>query len=123
LHGIRPYHMGVGLLETHRTHPSAKADLVADLQREANEVANQRIDNVKLALNGRNFVKRGANVDTAALLRSVPGGNVFMNDPEKDVVIQRAPDVTASSYQEQNLLNLDFDEILGAFSPSSVQAN
>lgn len=121
--GHRPYTMGQALIEVHRAYPSAKVELAEDLQREANEIANQRIDNVKLAMNGRLFVKAGANVDLAALLRHTPGGAVVMTNPETDVKVERPADVTASSYQEQDRLNVDFDEIAGNFSTSSVQTN
>jgi hypothetical protein len=121
--GHRPYVMGKALIEAHRAYASAKVELGEDLQREANEIANQRLDNVKLAMNGRIFVKAGANVDLPALLRHTPGGAVMMTNPETDVKVERAADVTASSYQEQDRVNNDFDEIAGSFSPSSIQSN
>jgi hypothetical protein len=65
-----------------------------DLQGELNEVRNLRLDNVKLAMNKRYFVKRGAQVDLRSLTRSTPGGVTLMNDPAKDVVINEVKDVT-----------------------------
>ena len=46
-----------------------------------------------------------------------------MNDPEKDVRVISTPDVTGSSFQEQDRFNLDFDEVAGTFSTSSVASN
>lgn len=122
-HGRRPFVVGCSVLETHRTYPSSEPKLTRDLTVEINELANQRIDNVKLVLNKRFFVARNKQVDLRSLMRTVPGGAVLMNDPHTDVRIVETPDVTSSSYSEQDRLNLDFDDITGNFSTSSVQSN
>ncbi len=121
-HG-RPYTMGFAVLETHKIYPSGKVHLGAQLQNEVNDVTNLRLDNVKLAINGRNFVKRGRRVDLNALRRSAPSSTVLMDDPEKDVVMVRAPDVTSSSFQEQDRLSIEYDDLLGNFTQTSVQSN
>ena len=74
------------------------AILVKPLQEEANDLQNQRMDNVKLVLNKRWFAKRGKNVDLPALVRNVPGRVVLMDDPAADVVENNWPDVTSSSF-------------------------
>jgi hypothetical protein len=122
-HGRRPYVMGVSILETHKPMPSSVPKLVEGLQAETNEIANQRLDNVKFVLNKRWFAKRGKNVDLPSLVRNVPGGITMMDDPEGDVKEVNWPDVTASAYKEQELLNVDFDELIGNFSPNSVRQN
>ena len=94
-----------------------------DLQTAANDIANQRSDNVQLVLNKRYHIRRSANIDINALKRSVPGGSVMMDDPVQDVQIVNTPDVTASSYEEQDRLNVDFDDIAGTFSQATVQTN
>lgn len=119
-HGIRPLEMGCAIIETHRTYPSGVPHLVEGLQKEANEVANQRLDNVKLVLNKHFIVKRGAQVDLRSLVRNVPGGITMATDPTGDVKEMTFNDVTSSSYQEQNLLNLDFDGIGGDFNPAQI---
>ena len=48
---------------------------------------------------------------------------MLVSDPATDIVWDRPPDVTASAYAEQDRINLDFDELVGDFSNSSVQAN
>jgi hypothetical protein len=119
-HGKRDYVMGCCILETHITNPSGVYDLGKELQSEVNEVANQRLDNVKLVMNKRYFVKRGKNVDIASILRNVPGGATLMDDPENDVKESAFTDVTQSSYQEQDRLNTDFDELVGNFNAQSL---
>lgn len=120
-HGQRPFTLGFSNIETHKNYPAGDNELAGGLQQEINDVANQRLDNVKLVLNKRYFVKRGSQVDLEALIRNVPGGGVMMNDPEKDVNIVNTPDVTGSSYQEQDRLSVEMDELVGGFSQSSVQ--
>lgn len=122
LHGKRPYEMGCFILEAHRIMPSGVYQLSKGLQDEANEVANSRLDNVKFSLNKKWFAKRGRDVDVAGLVRNVPGGVVMMDDPEKDVREISWPDVTQSAYEEQNRINLDFDELVGNFNPAGLMA-
>lgn len=122
-HGMRPYVLGSFIIETHKVLPSSIPELTEGLQAEANEVANQRLDNVKFVLNKRWIVARGKNVDLASIVRNVPGAVTMADDPEKDIKEVNWPDVTASSYQEQDRLNVDFDELAGNFSPASIQQN
>jgi hypothetical protein len=122
-HGRRPYVIGFAVLETHRPYPSSPVALVKDIQGELNDNANQRSDNVKFAMNKRYFVKRTAQVDLRSLQRNVPSSTTLMNDIEKDVRVVETHDVTASAYQEQDRLNLDFDDLAGSFSQASIQAN
>lgn len=121
-HGQRPFAFGRLTIETHKVYPDSKIELGSETQTEINEVANQRLDNVKLVLNKRWLVKSGRNVDTASLHRNVPGGVTLVTDPT-DVQEINWPDVTASSFNEHDRLKLDFDNIMGSFNPSSVQSN
>lgn len=121
-HGRRPYVMGYSMIETHKTYPDGPVGVTKDVQAEMNENVNQRMDNVKFAMNKRYFYKRGAQVDLRSLMRNVPGSATGMNNLD-DVKVLETQDVTSSAYQEQDRLNLDFDDIAGSFSPSSIQAN
>jgi hypothetical protein len=123
LHGRRPYVMGFCQVEAHRLYPSGVSRLGRNIQAEINENANQRSDNVKFAMNKRYFVKRGKRVDLRSLIRNVPSSVTLMDDPEGDVKVQETQDVTSSAYAEQDRLNLDFDDVVGTFSQSSVQSN
>lgn len=122
-HGKRPYVMGCCILETHKTYPTSVPALGKNLQDEANEVANQRIDNVKFVLNKKFLVKRGNEADLPGLVRNVPGGVVLMNDPQTDVKELSWPDVTASAYEEQSRIDNDMNDLLGNFSAGQVMAD
>lgn len=121
LAGERPFTLGFSNIEAHKNYPAGDNELASPLQLEINEVANQRLDNVKLALNKRYYVRRGSQVDLDALIRNVPGGGVMMNDPEKDIKTVDTRDVTASSYREQEMLSSEMDELVGGFNPAGGQ--
>lgn len=118
--GERPFVVGFSTIEAHRNYPDGDVAQSAPIQAEINDIANQRLDNVKLVLNKRYFVRRGSQIDLDALMRNVPGGGVMVNDPEKDVNVIPTPDVTGSSYQEQDRLSSDFDELVGSFNQSTI---
>lgn len=121
-HGIRPFVMGVAVIETHKIIPSGMAELGDGLQKEANEIVNQRLDNVKLVLNKRWIVKRGSQVDLKSLVRNVAGSVTLANEVS-DVQEINWPDVTSSAFAEQDRINVDYDELLGNFSSGSVMTN
>lgn len=122
-HGKRPYVIGYAVLETHKALKTGLPMLTKPLQMESTEIANQRLDNVKFVLNKRWIVARGRQVDVQSLVRNVPGGVTLATDPRNDVQESSWPDVTSSSYVEQDRLNSDFDELAGNFSPSTKVAN
>jgi hypothetical protein len=122
-HGRRPFEVGISTIESHKAIPASKNEMVSSIQESINKLTNQRFDNVDLVLNKRYFLRRGQNIDTPALMRNVPGGGVYMDDPATDVKIVTTPDVTSSSYEEQNRLSNEMDEVGGNFSPSSIQSN
>lgn len=121
-HGKRPFVAGYCVLETHKNYPVGASNLGANIQDEINEVTNQRLDNVKFALNKQYWVKRNKQVDIRALTRNVPGGVTLLQDLD-DARVVETNDVTASSYNEHDRLNLDFDDVTGVFSGSSVASN
>jgi len=120
--GERPYVMGFSIIETHKNYPAGDTELGAPVQKELNEVINQRLDNVKFVLNKGWFVQPGAMVDIKSLRRNVPGG-ITMADSQDSVWPKEMSDVTSSAFQEQDRLNADFDEVVGNFSSGSVQTN
>ena len=121
-HGERPVTMGYGVIETHKIMPDSLAELGSPLQKELNENANQRSDNVKLVMNKRWKVIRGSAVNPKHLTRNVPGDVVFVDD-HADIESEEFHDVTGSAYAEQDRLNVDFDELVGMFSPSTINTN
>lgn len=122
-HGRRPIVMGYSNIEAHKTYPAAHTQMIEGLQEATNDVQNQRFDNVQLVLNKRYLLRRGQAIDTQALMRNVPGGAVVTQDPERDIKVLETSDVTASSYQEQDRIDVQLDELMGAFSQSSVSNN
>ncbi len=121
--GVRQYVLGFSVIETHRQYPSGIPRMGRDLQIETNDIANQRIDNVRFAMNKRYFVTRNKQVDVRSLTRNVPGSVTLMQDTEKDVKVLETQDVTASAYKEQDRLNLDFDDVAGGSANSTVASN
>lgn len=122
-HGVRPYVMGVAQIESHKIYPQSPTEMGGHVQSEINEVANQRLDNVKLVLNKRYIVKRGAQVDLKSLVRNVPASVTMANSVTDDVREIEFNDVTSSSYQEHDRLNVEYDELVGNFSQGSVMTN
>lgn len=121
--GERPYVMGYSIIETHKSYPVGLNELSATLQEDANDINNQRRDNVTLILNKRYFARRTANIDYRSLTRNVPGSVTLVDDIDQDIKWDSPGEVTGSSYQEQDRISMDYDELAGAFSPGSVMAN
>lgn len=121
--GRPPVTVGFCVLETHKAIKSSAIHLGSELQRESNEIANQRGDNVKFVLNKRWKVRRGANVDVESIVRNVPGGVTMVNDVDKDMQAVEWNDVTQSAYAEQDRLNYDYDSVTGNIDQASVQPN
>ena len=122
LHGERPYVVGFVVLETHKSYPASKVELTKDLQRAANDDWNLRFDAVKLNLNPRQFIKQGASIDPTDVKTFMPGKVIMVKDPTTDIVWDRPPGPDQSSYLEQDRINMDFDELAGSFSPSTMAA-
>jgi len=123
LAGVRPIAAGFSVIETHKFLPSSATELIASVQASVNDIANLRIDNVRLALNKRYIIRRGAVVDLEALMRSVPGGGIMTENVEQDIKVIETRDVTSSSYKEQERLDTEADDVSGAFRGGSIQNN
>lgn len=121
-HG-NPFRVGYSWIEAFNPLPDSMVYVGRDLQAKTNDVDNQRFDNVKLVLNKRYFIRRSAQINTAQLYRSVPGGSVTMNDPMQDIRTDDTRDVTGSAYAEQGRVDVDFDELTGSFSQSTMASN
>lgn len=119
-HGKRPYVVGQCVIETHKNYPIGITGLTEQTQQILNTTTNQRLDNVEKVLNKRWMVNRNGQVDTEALRM---GQETILLNKMDDVKEISFSDITASSYQEQDRLSLDFDEIGGNFSANSVQSN
>lgn len=120
--GERPYSLGVSSLESHRIFPMAPVEAWQPLQQEINDLANLRLDQVKQNVSPITFVKRGRQVDLAALQRRGPNTTILRTDKD-DVEFDRPPEVPSSAYAEMERLNVDFDDQAGQFNSGSVQTN
>ncbi len=118
----RPFAFGSSAIEAHRLYPSGLPKLGAETQDEINNVANLRNDSVTLSMMGRYFYRRGQGVDLRTLLGGTPGSVVGMANIN-DVKWERPADVTSAAYEEQDRLSLDFDDVTGTMSQSSVMSN
>jgi hypothetical protein len=121
--GERPYVVGFGALETHQPLPMSPVESWQPLQQEANDVANLRLDQMKQVVNPSKKVKRGRQVDLNAVNAMGQDTVLMLQDPEKDVMWDRPPDVPASAFAEANYIASDFDELAGNFATSSVMQN
>ena len=117
-----PVVVGFSIIEAHKAYKSSVSSLERQTQAELNDNANLRMDNVKLGLQKRYFVKKSKGVDLRSLTRNIPGSVTMMTDLN-DVKVVTTDLQTGTSYQEQDRLNLDFDDLAGTFSGSSVQSN
>jgi len=119
----RPYVMGMSTIETHKVYPAGLVELGRPVQEEINDIANLRIDNIRHVISPRYFIKKGTSLDARSLMRNIAGGITSMEDPKNDVLIRQIADTTASSFQEQDRLSVEFDELVGTFNQSSVTSN
>lgn len=120
--GERPYVIGLGALETHRPIPMSPAESWQQLQQEANDLTNLRLDQMKQVVTPVTKVRRGRQVDLEQVLRRGQDTVLMLTDME-DVEFDRPPDVPPSAMNESNILNNDFDELAGVFSQGSVATN
>lgn len=115
----RPYAMGITNLEAHRNYPAAKLEILRDLQAQANDTANLRLDALKLSLQPRVKVKTGTTVgNNLADLRVFMPGKAIQVTSMEDFEWDKPPDVSQASFYEQDRINADIDELSGAASQS-----
>jgi len=120
--GERPITMGVVNFEALVAFPRSKINLTAAIQHETNDLANLRIDGLRLTLQPRMKARAGRVTNPEAMRRVDPGEPFWVRDMA-DVEWDKAPPVDAAAYAEQDRLNNDFDELSGNFSSSSVMTN
>lgn len=121
--GERPMTIGFFIMETHIAVPPSVPHLAKGVQKEINDLANVRLDNLHLVTNKRYLVQRGTQVDIKSLTRNAPASVTMVNDVDKDVRELEFNDINPGAFAEQDRLNVDHDELVGNFSQSSVQTN
>jgi hypothetical protein len=84
-------------------------------QERINKIVNQRLDNVDLVLNKQGFYNKfDTAINTKKLQISKPGQWHAVSDVNGSIKWMDTPDVTASSYREEELAKNDFREATGA---------
>jgi hypothetical protein len=87
-------------------------------QERLNKLVNQRLDNVDLVLNKQGFYNGNDTlINTKKLQVSEPGRWHKVSDTVNSIRWMDTPDVTASSYKEEELAKADFRESTGATIP------
>jgi hypothetical protein len=120
--GDRPYVLGVGALETHKTHPMSPVESWQPLQQEMNEITNLALDAQKMSISPITKIMRGRNIDWKQVQGRGPDAMIMVDEPD-DVTFEKAPGATGTEQIQLNTLNVDFDELSGTFSQGSVQTN
>jgi len=120
--GERPYVLGRGEMEPHKTHPMAPVESWQMAQMEINDITNLTLDALKMAISPITKIRRGRGVDLKAVQNRGPDAAVMVQDLD-DVTFDRAPDPSSNGMNYINVLSNDFDELAGVFSGSSVQSN
>lgn len=124
--GKRDYVIGKMEIETDKAYPAGPVELMAPLQKSLNELKNARYENVRQILNRRYLYRAGNQVDVRALSRNIPGGLIGVNAPgdlSTHVKPLETQDVTSSSYQEEDRLNLTMDDLTGSTFGNTVNSN
>jgi hypothetical protein len=109
--GFKPFLKSCYITKPFKFYGVGVPELVAPLQLELNAKRNDRINNVNIILNKMWLVQRGM-VDDLKQLKSTAGGLVICNDIN-GVKPMDMPDVTSSSYQEENLIKVDIANATG----------
>lgn len=84
---------------------------IETLQKELNDMRNQRMDNASLILNRMWLVQNGANVDEDELVSDV--GGVIHTDKIEGVQALYPPEIPNSSYREETLIKADIQQTTG----------
>lgn len=121
--GYRPYVIGSSMIEAHNPYNVGTVTLMGQVQDEINDTSNLRIDAGKMMASGRMFVKRNTTVDMHALARFSPGAVVELDNPATDVKWDHPSGDISGTFEEQQLLNTELDDLVGNFSQGSVQNN
>jgi hypothetical protein len=84
-------------------------------QERVNKIVNQRLDNVDLVLNKQGcYDGNDPILNVAKLKQSIPGQWHKVSDTSRSLQVWEFPDVTQSSYREEEIAKQDFRESTGA---------
>lgn len=120
--GERPIIIGYGSLEAHKIFPMAPAESWQQLQIEANDLANLTLDTLKQNIAPIALVTRGRQVELDKLRARAPGTNILVQSPD-DIHFEKPPGPDGQTWQMQDRINADFDDLAGQFNAGSVGTN
>jgi len=111
--GTDPFPFGIARVsgEPHELYSRAMPERLEGMQIETNAIRNQRRDNVSLVLNREKFMTPEAGVDPATLSRSF-AGKVNVVKSKGSVWWDAPPDVTSSSYREEQTSVSDMESLV-----------
>lgn len=113
-HGKPPYVFGFLVPESHRLLSDSTLNIHRDYFVALNGLRNQRFDNVALILNRHAIVSEDAQIDMMSFLNRRPGGaTTAKGDAQKAVMWDEIPDIRASAYNEETILDRDLQESTG----------
>lgn len=112
-HGMVPFTMNRDYVVPHEFYGIGECELSADISHFINTLANQRIDNVRLALN-RMWVVGAVNADSIPYMVSRPNGIIPVTQVG-DVRPLDQPDVTSSAYTEMEAARYSLQNITGVW--------
>lgn len=110
-HGKKPFVQLIFVPVPFEFYGIGVVEPIEGLQLELNTKRNQRLDNVSLAINRMWLLQRGA-LDDLRQLHSRPGGVIVVNDLSGLQPLP-SPDVTSSSYQEEEIIKNDMQNTSG----------
>lgn len=110
-HGKKPFVQLIFVPVPFEFYGIGVVEPIEGLQLELNTKRNQRLDNVSLVINRMWLLQRGA-LDDLRQLHSRPGGVIVVNDINGLQPLP-SPDVTSSSYQEEDNIKNDMQNTSG----------
>ena len=112
-HGMVPFVMNRDYVIPHEFYGVGECEIASDISHFINTLANQRIDNVRLALN-RMYLVGAVNADSIPYMVSRPGGVIPVTQVG-DVRALEQPDVTSSAYTEMEAARFALQNITGVW--------
>lgn len=120
-YGERPVVIGKGSIEPHKTYQMSMVESLHHLQREANDLANLRLDYEKRIVSPPMKVLRGKKVDLQQVQRKGPNSTILMESMD-DVAPMEMPDVPGSVFTESNILDQDMNDLSGVMDSGGTSA-
>jgi len=113
--GIKPYEEGWYKRVDGRWFGRGIAEMLFGLQEYTNQVVNTRKNNSLILQNGIFLIRKGGGLTPDLMSSIVAGGALPVTDINRDVKQLQVQDYRASSYTDEDKINLYSDRVTGAF--------